>query len=187
MRDYKAVLLDRDGVINFDSDAYIKSPAEWQAIPGSIEAIAKLSNEGVQVAVVTNQSGIGRGLYDEAELTAIHNKMLEEIALQQGKISGIYFCPHLPSDQCQCRKPNPGLVKQALADMKLTADEAVLIGDSLRDIVAAQTCGCDAIVVTTGNGEITKVKVSAEIPVYANLAAWVEDFILWRSKHFQSS
>lgn len=185
MRDYKAVLLDRDGVVNFESNDYIKSPQEWHPIPGSIEAITKLTQRGVPVIIVTNQSGVGRGLYDEATLADIHQKMLTTIESQGGKIRAIYHCPHVPSDQCECRKPNPGMVKQALKELNLAAEEVVLIGDSLRDIVAAQTCGCDAVVVMTGYGAITQTKVSANTPIYGSLAEWVEDFLTWQSKHFQ--
>ena len=185
MRAYKAILLDRDGVINYDSDDYIKSPAEWQPIPGSLEAIAKLTQAGVPIAIVTNQSGVGRGLYDELTLAKIHQKLEQQVSGHGGKISAIYYCPHVPDDQCDCRKPNPGLLYQALKDLKVVANDAVLIGDSLRDIVAAQTCGCDAIVVRTGYGEITRLKVDKSIPVYSNLAAWVEDFLVWLSRHSQ--
>ncbi len=136
MRAYKAVLLDRDGVINVDSEAYIKSPAEWYPIAGSLEAIAKLTQAGILVSIVTNQSGISRGYYDEMMLEAIHEKLLATVANLGGKIQKIYYCPHKPSDACQCRKPKPGLIQQALADLQLLANEVIMLGDSLTDLEA---------------------------------------------------
>src|SRR5438552_3799866 len=114
----KLIILDRDGVINHDSDAYIKSPEEWTPIPGSVEAIARLHREGYHVIVVTNQSGVARGLFDLNVLSKIHNKMLEAVRAAGGQIEAIFFCPHGPDDGCACRKPLPGMFEEIMERMK---------------------------------------------------------------------
>lgn len=170
----KLVLLDRDGVINFDSEHYIKSPAEWKAIPGSLEAIAKLNQAGMKVAVVTNQSGIGRGLYDLETLAAIHHKMETELNAHGGHFDGIYFCPHHPDDQCDCRKPKPGMAIQAMHDFGISPEETIFIGDSYRDLQAAIAARCTPTLVLTGNGLKTQTtKDVSHITTYQNLAECV--------------
>lgn len=150
----KLIILDRDGVINFDSPDFIKSPEEWRPIPGSLEAIAKFNQAGYKVVVTTNQSGLGRGLYDENTLVSIHEKMLKAIQQAGGHIDHIFVCPHLPDANCDCRKPKPGLLYQVakyfnvnLQDLNIPA-----IGDSLRDLEAAKAANCRPILVHTGNG-----------------------------------
>lgn len=185
MQNYLAILLDRDGVINLESSEYIKSPDEWQPIAGSIEAISQLTKARLPVAIITNQSGIGRGLYDAATLNQIHDKLIARVNAAGGYISNIYYCPHLPSDNCECRKPKPKMLQQALSTLGVQPTDAVFIGDSLSDIEAAQACGCDPVVVTTGHGHQTKTKVAKHIPIYESLAMWAEDFLKWQSKHFR--
>lgn len=152
----KLIILDRDGVINEDSDEYIKSPAEWRAIPGSLEAIAQLNKAGFKITVATNQSGIARGYFSLETLQAIHQKMQTELAVFNGKIDYLVFCPHGPDDECDCRKPKPGLLKKIADHFQIDlTTQALAIGDSLRDIEAAQTLNCPAWLVKTGKGEKT--------------------------------
>lgn len=155
MIDKSFIILDRDGVINYDSDEYIKNPDEWRAIPGSLEAIAKLNCAGFSVMVVTNQSGISRGLYSLDMLAKIHNKLLNELKSVGGHIEEIFFCPHHPDDQCECRKPKPGMLYQLQKKYSVDLSKLFFIGDSIYDIKAAQTAGCIPILVLTGNGKKT--------------------------------
>lgn len=148
----KLIILDRDGVINFDSEHYIKSPTEWQAIPGSLEAISRLYQAGYKIAVATNQSGVGRGLYNLATLEKIHQKMQDELKKFGGKIDKIFYCPHTPEDNCDCRKPKAGLYHGIAKHYQCDLTEVPAVGDSLRDIQAAQMVGCHAMLVLTGNG-----------------------------------
>jgi len=149
------ILLDRDGVINQDSDAFIKSPEEWFPIPGSLEAIALLNEHGYRVVVVTNQSGIARGLFDVTTLDKIHKKMQTLVAEKGGLISAIYYCPHGPDDACNCRKPRPGLLLDFASDYSTDLSDVPVIGDSLRDLQAASVVGALPILVRTGKGEKT--------------------------------
>lgn len=149
------VILDRDGTINIDSDAFIKTPEEWQPLPGSLEAIALLNRHGFHVIVVSNQSGVARGLLDLATLDAIHAKMQQMTAEAGGTIEAIYFCPHGPEDVCDCRKPKAGLFRRFSADYQTELDQVYAIGDSLRDLQAAEAAGAKPILVKTGKGEKT--------------------------------
>jgi D-glycero-D-manno-heptose 1,7-bisphosphate phosphatase len=151
----KLVILDRDGVINFDSDQYIKSPAEWRPIPGSIEAIARLHQAGYRIAVATNQSGIGRGLFDMATLNAINDKMMEMVFRQGGRIDALFFCPHTATEECNCRKPRTGMLEEIAARFHTELKGVPLIGDSLKDLQAADTVGAQPILVLTGKGKGT--------------------------------
>lgn len=164
------VLLDRDGVINEDSEAFIKSPSEWIPIPGSLEAIALLNRHGYRVAVITNQSGIARGLYDQTTLARIHAKMLDRAQQAGGSIEAIYYCPHGPHDGCTCRKPKAGLLK-ALAQAKgIDLIGTPLIGDSWRDMQAARAVGARPLLVRTGKGEKTlKNHPELDVSVFQNL------------------
>jgi D-glycero-D-manno-heptose 1,7-bisphosphate phosphatase len=149
------IILDRDGVINHDPTGYIKSPDEWNPIAGSLEAIARFNRAGFTVLVATNQSGIGRGLYDVAALTRVHEKLAQLLTLVGGEITEIFFCPHHPDDQCLCRKPLPGLFQQMQAKYAIDFAETFFIGDSIGDVRAAQTVGCKPALVMTGNGRKT--------------------------------
>lgn len=155
MQQKRFVILDRDGVINEDSDSFIKSPEEWRPIPGSLEAIALLNRRGYEVVVITNQSGIARGLFDRATLERIHHKMRSLAATNGGKIAAIYVCPHGPADHCACRKPKPGLLKQFARKNNTCLSGIPLIGDAQRDIEAALAVRARPILVRTGKGEKT--------------------------------
>lgn len=171
----KLIILDRDGVINEDSDEYIKSPDEWRPVAGSLDAIARLTKGGYKVVVATNQSGIARGLFDIATLNAIHAKMVREVATAGGRIDAIFFCPHGPDDGCDCRKPKPGLLRQILERFEVPSKDALVIGDSLRDLQAAQAVGCPVILVLSGKGEKTmrggNLPPSAQVRVDLNAVA----------------
>lgn len=149
------IILDRDGVINHDSDHYIKHPDEWVAIEGSLEAISRLSHEGWRVFVATNQSGLARGLFDMQGLHAIHRKMQEALAEMGGTIEAIFFCPHGPDEGCLCRKPAPGLISDILSRADHPALGTPVVGDSHRDLSAAHALGARPILVQTGKGRRT--------------------------------
>lgn len=148
----KLVILDRDGVINYDSDNYIKSPEEWIPIPGSLKAISVLNNFGWKVAVATNQSGLARGLFNENTLFEIHQLMRSELENQQAKLDFLVWCPHGPHDQCECRKPKPGLYNQIGKHFRCSLQNVPVIGDSTRDLNAAVSVGARPILVKTGKG-----------------------------------
>jgi len=173
----QAVILDRDGVINFDSSEYIKSPPEWQPIPGSLEAIARLHNAGISVFIATNQAGVARGLISKESLEAIHSKMRDMIRQSGGEIRGIYQCIHHPDDACECRKPAPGMLLQILEDAGLEPGNTPFVGDSLKDIEAAESAGCRPVLVMTGNGHTTRQKRPDLPDVYENLADFADDFL----------
>lgn len=172
----KLIILDRDGVINIDSALYIKSPAEWKALPGSLEAIARLNQAGYKVVVATNQSGIGRGLFDMDTLNAMHEKMHKGLAAVGGRVDAIFYCPHTADEGCSCRKPKPGMFERIakLYNQDLTGVPA--IGDSLRDLQAASALGCAPILVRTGKGEKTEAdgNLPAGTKIHADLAAAVD-------------
>ncbi len=176
----KIIILDRDGVINQDSDAFIKSADEWIPIPGSLEAIARLNHAGYRVFVASNQSGIGRGLFDIEALNAIHQKFLAELYKQGGRVEAILFCPHSPEQQCACRKPKPGLYEEIASRTHQTLQDVPIIGDSLRDIEAAMAVNARPILVRTGKGE-AMLKQHAEelsgIPYFDNLLQAVDHLI----------
>ncbi len=168
----KLVILDRDGVINFDSDQYIKSPSEWRPIPGSIEAIARLNQNGYRIAIATNQSGIGRGLFDMATLNAMNDKMMELVFRQGGRIDALFFCPHTAVEDCNCRKPRTGMLEEIAARFHTELKGVPSIGDSLKDLQAAETVGAQPILVLTGKG--TRTRDEGGMPkktlVFENLA-----------------
>lgn len=172
----KLVILDRDGVINEDSDEYIKSVDEFRFIPGSLEAIARLNQAGYRVAVATNQSGIARGYFDLDTLNSMHGKLRRALAAVGGHIEMIAFCPHGPDDGCQCRKPLPGLLQEISKRLGQSLVGVPAIGDSLRDIEAARQVGASPILVRTGKGEHTLAKnVGLEgVPVYRDLSEAVD-------------
>ena len=168
------IILDRDGVINRDSDAFVKSPAEWRPLPGSIDAIAALSKAGFTVTVASNQSGLARGLFDRAALRAMHRKLRRLVAAAGGHIDRIVVCPHGPGDGCSCRKPRPGLLHRLARHYGTTLDGVPVIGDSARDLEAAVAAGATPILVRTGNGRRTEASLPdwlSSIAVYDDLAA----------------
>ncbi|RWU26930.1 D-glycero-beta-D-manno-heptose-1,7-bisphosphate 7-phosphatase [Pseudomonas alkylphenolica] len=174
----KLLILDRDGVINQDSDAYIKSLDEWIPIPGSIEAIAQLSKAGWTVAVATNQSGIARGYYDLATLEAMHARLRRLVAEQGGQVGLIVYCPHGPDEGCDCRKPKPGMLRTIARHYQSDLAGVWFVGDSKGDLEAALTVDAQPILVKTGKGEKT---LSKGIPqgtlIFDDLAAIARELI----------
>lgn len=168
----KLVILDRDGVINQDSDQFIKSPDEWKPVPGSLEAIARLNQAGYQVVVATNQSGIGRGLLDMATLNDIHDRMHRRLAAAGGQIAAVFYCPHAADAGCACRKPLPGLFEEIGRRFGMPLDGVPAVGDSLRDMQAGASVGCRPMLVLTGKGQLTRREggLPEGTDVFANLA-----------------
>ncbi len=180
LKNLKLIILDRDGVINEESPEYIKSPDEWQPIPGSMEAIALLSQAGYTIAVATNQSGIGRGYYTEDTLVEIHKKMINCAEMMGGRIDRVFYCPHRPDEHCSCRKPASGLFEQIATAYNIDLAGVVSIGDSLRDIKAAERVACKPILVLTGNGEQTLTEnpeLINKIPTFENLLIAVKNLL----------
>mgnify|MGYP002630545329 FL=1 len=175
----KLVILDRDGVINQDSASYIKSPDEWKPIPGSLEAIALLNQAGYRVLVATNQSGIGRGLFEMTTLNEIHNKMHRALGLVGGRVDGIFYCPHTQDAGCSCRKPKPGLLEEIARRFGVSLEGVPFIGDSLRDLQAAAAVGAQSILVLTGKGKKTRKDggMPENTVVYDDLAAAVHNLL----------
>jgi D-glycero-D-manno-heptose 1,7-bisphosphate phosphatase len=175
----KVVVLDRDGVINVDSDAFIKSPDEWVALPGSLEAIARLNQAGYRVAIATNQSGIGRGLFDMNALNAMHLKMHRMAAAVGGRIDAVFFCPHTAEDHCECRKPKPGMLKMIAERFEVDPKGTPSVGDSLRDLQAGAVLGFAPHLVLTGKGR--KTLEAGGLPegtkVHDDLRAFALDFL----------
>lgn len=171
--DLRLVILDRDGVINEDSDDYIRSVEEWRPIPGSIEALGMMANSGLLLAVATNQSGVGRGYYDLDTLEAMHVK-LHALAQKQGaRISRIEYCVHVPGEHCTCRKPRPGMLLNILDALDVRPQQALMVGDSPKDVQAAGAAGVRAVAVLTGKGQrmAAEGRVPVGTPVFADLAA----------------
>jgi D-glycero-D-manno-heptose 1,7-bisphosphate phosphatase len=176
----KLIILDRDGVINFDSEHYIKSPEEWKPLPGSLEAIALLNQNGFRVAVATNQSGVGRGLFDMQTLNAMHDKMHRLVSAQGGHVDAVFFCPHTPEEGCDCRKPKAGMFTAIAQRFSVDLQTVYAVGDSARDIVAAASVGCLPVLVRTGKGE--KTFANGDLPentlVFDNLLAAAQALVL---------
>ena len=178
----KLVILDRDGTINFDSDDYIKSALEWEPLPGAMQAIAALNHSGWRVVVATNQSGIGRGLFDITALNAMHDKMHRMAAVHGGRIDAVFYCPHAPEESCRCRKPSPGLYEQIAERFGVDLKDVPAVGDSLRDVQAAAAVGCELHAVQTGKGQN---ELSHGLPknwpqgtrIHADLAAFAQYLI----------
>lgn len=175
----KAVLLDRDGVINFDSPDYILSPEEWRPIPGSLEAIGRLTKAGIPVAICSNQSALGRGMMNEETFRAIHAKMMLAIEEKGGEIGHVAYCPHGPDEGCLCRKPMPGLLEEALTTLGVSASDALMIGDSAKDVQAAYAVGASAWLVQSGYGDAEKIlkksrDMMPDIAAYPDLASAVD-------------
>jgi D-glycero-D-manno-heptose 1,7-bisphosphate phosphatase len=176
----KVIVLDRDGVINEDSDAFVKSEGEWIPIAGSLEAIARLNQAGYRLVVATNQSGLGRGLLTLDDLNAMHQRLHDRLAELGGQVDAIFFCPHSPEDQCACRKPRPGLLVSIRERFGLAPCDLLVIGDSLRDLESAWAAGVEGALVLSGKGARTLADYGERLgatPVYRDLAA-VADAIL---------
>lgn len=175
----KLIILDRDGVINHDSDQFIKSPDEWVPIPGSLEAIARLHQAGYRVVVATNQSGIARGLFNIVTLNAIHQKMHAAAKMAGADIDAIFFCPHAADDNCDCRKPKPGMLHEIANRFEVSLKGVPTVGDSLRDLQAGFVTGCTPYLVLTGKGEKTRTKggLPPGTMVFPDLAAVVDHLL----------
>ncbi len=182
----KLIILDRDGTINEDSDDFIKSPDEWVPIPGALEAIARLNHAGWHTIIASNQSGLGRGLFDIAALNAIHTKLHKQLAALGGRMDAVFFCPHTPEDNCNCRKPLPGLYEQILDRMGVDANDVPSVGDTLRDMQAAVAAGCEPHLVLTGKavglrGQALPPTYPTNTTVHSDLNAFA-DFVIKRNE-----
>ena len=178
----KLVILDRDGTINRASDEFVKSPEEWHPLPGALEAISRLSHAGFHVVLATNQSGLGRGLFDMGALNAVHARMLKSVAAAGGRIDAIFYCPHAPDQGCACRKPEPGLLHQIQERYGVSLQGVPFVGDSLRDMQAAESAGCAPHLVRTGrNADVTALSLPMTFPastqVHTDLAAFVDHLL----------
>ena len=184
----KLVILDRDGTINRASDEFIKSPEEWQPLPGAMAAISRLNHAGYHVVLATNQSGLGRGLFDVAALNAVHSQMIKTLATAGGRIDAIFYCPHAPDEGCGCRKPWPGLFAQIAERYGVSLKGVPCIGDSLRDMQAAEAAGCDPHLVCTGRhadllGQALPPGFPANTRIHADLAACVDQLLNLETPH----
>ncbi len=179
----KLVILDRDGTINAESVEFIKSPEEWMPLPGALEAIARLNHAGWHVVVASNQSGLGRGLFDVASLNAMHAKLHKMLAAVGGRIDAVFYCPHTPDDKCHCRKPEPGLFEQIGERYGIDLKGVPVVGDALRDVVAGAAAGCEPHLVLTGNGAVYQGRaLPGTFPVgtrvHENLSAFANWLVL---------
>ena len=177
----KLIILDRDGTLNEDRDDFVKSPEEWVPLPGALEAISRLNHAGWHTVLATNQSGLGRGLFDMASLNAMHLKMNQALAKLGGRIDAVFFCPHTPEEHCACRKPLPGLMHQVAERYGVALRDVPMVGDSLRDLQAGAAAGCPTHLVRTGKGalfdDVKIAEVLQQVPgtqVHADLAAFAE-------------
>ena len=173
----KVIVLDRDGVINHDSDDYIKSAEEWRPLEGSLDAIARLKHSGYTVVVASNQSGLARGFFDIEALSAMHGKMDEMLAEIGARIDAIFYCPHGPEDGCDCRKPKPGMLLEIGQRFNVSLEDVIFIGDSISDIKAAYSAHAKAMLVRTGKGakaeKILQTECKGNVPVFDDLASAV--------------
>ena len=188
MTPVKLIILDRDGTINEDRDDFVKSADEWIPIPGALEAIARLNHAGWHTVIATNQSGIGRGIFDMSALNAMHLKMNQLLARLSGRIDAVFFCPHVLDDKCQCRKPLPGMFKQIGERFGVDLNKVLVAGDSLRDLQAGAALGCEPHLVRTGKAAVMNdeqlAQMVAAVPgtfVHADLKAFAE-FVVQRER-----
>ncbi len=184
----KLVILDRDGTINADSNEYIKSPDEWMPLPGALEAIARLNHAGWHVVIASNQSGLGRGLFDVASLNAMHTKMHKLLAAVGGRIDAVFYCPHTPDDGCHCRKPASGLFEQIGERYGIDLKGVPVVGDANRDIVAGAVAGCEPHLVLTGNGGVYRGQdLPSTFPAHTRVHEDLGAFADWLvAKHLQA-
>lgn len=177
----KLLILDRDGTLNRSRDDYVASPDEWEALPGALEAVARLNQGGWRVAIATNQSGIGRGLFDMAALNAIHAKMHRQLAAVGGRVEAIFFCPHAPEDGCHCRKPEPGLFEQIGQRFGLPLADVPVAGNALRHVRAGAAAGCPAHLLLTGHSEHLRAvdDASIDVPPHTRVHEDLSAFVDW--------
>jgi D-glycero-D-manno-heptose 1,7-bisphosphate phosphatase len=176
----KVILLDRDGVINYDSLEYIKSTDEFIPIPESINAIARLSKAGYKIGVATNQSGVSRGLYSEKELLAINQKMVNAVKEAGGSIDSIEYCIHLPEQHCLCRKPKPGMLHALAKKLQCSLLDVPFVGDRVSDIQVAQAVGASPVIIVSAMTDKINLKHYSQVPVYDSLASYVNDLLTTR-------
>lgn len=188
MQPVKLIILGRDGVLNYFREDHVKAPEEWQPIRGALEAVARLNHAGWHAVVATNQSGIGRGLIDMASLNAVHAHMIQLLAEQGGRLDAVFLCPHTPEEHCDCRKPLPGMMKQIAERYGLELSHVPMVCDTLRDLQAAQSAGCEPHLVRSGRAASLDDEQIAQwlaaVPgtcVHRDLAA-LADFILHRER-----
>ncbi len=174
MTDVRLVILDRDGVINFDSPDYIKSADEWEPIPGSLDAITRLTQAGIAVYIATNQAGVARGIFEMNSLEAIHEKLIEAVTSSGGVISGIEFCTHHPDDRCDCRKPAPGMLHRIAERSGIALAGQYFVGDSVKDVEAAEAAGCQPVLVLTVIGRATREERPDVAQVFDDLSAFAD-------------
>jgi D-glycero-D-manno-heptose 1,7-bisphosphate phosphatase len=180
----KLVILGRDGILNDFREDHVKAPEEWYPIPGALEAVARLNHAGWHAVVATNQSGIGRGMIDMASVNAVHAHMLRQLMAVGGRLDAVFFCPHTPEDRCECRKPLPGLLHDIGKRYNLDLKHVPLVGDTLRDLQAAQAAGCEPHLVLTGRAaglDAAQVHgLTSQVPgtqVHVDLAAFAEHLL----------
>jgi D-glycero-D-manno-heptose 1,7-bisphosphate phosphatase len=178
------VILDRDGVLNEEAPdrGYIRSPDEWRWIPGALEGLAMLSRAGVRVSIATNQSGVGRGIMSEADLARVHEQMNRDVQRAGGSIDAVFACMHAPDAGCACRKPAPGLIEAAIDASGIARENALVVGDDMRDLEAARAAGVPAVLVLTGKGKATAARVEAadgpQVSTYNDLAAFARQLTM---------
>ena len=188
----RLIVIGRDGILNVYREDHVKEPHEWLPIPGALEAVARLNQHGWHVVVATNQSGIGRGLFDMASLNAVHAHMMKLLAAQGGRIDAVFFCPHAPEEACDCRKPQPGMLLDIARRYGVDLRHVPLVGDTLRDLLAAQAAGCEPHLVLSGRaaalGDAELAQIVAQVPaarIHADLAAFADDLL--RREHPQAA
>ena len=188
----RLVILGRDGILNVYREDHVKSPDEWEPIPGALEAVARLNHAGWHTVVATNQAGIGRGMIDMASINTVHQRMMQRLAEVGGRVDAVFFCPHTPEDNCECRKPKPGLMKQIAQRYGIEPRTVPMVGDTLRDLQAARAAGCEPHLVRTGRAaaltDAQVVEIVQQVPmteVHDDLSDFV-DFLLERA-HVPSS
>lgn len=181
MPNQKLLILDRDGVINIESPDFVKTPEEWIPIKGSLEAIGRLSQAGYEIVIITNQSGLGRGLFSADMLAKMHARMIDYVQQHGGKIQSILFCPHKPDEECECRKPKDGMYRQLSERLNISFNGVYSVGDSVRDLLAAQSAGASPVLVKTGNGKKSIKEIASkpeldlqDAPVFDNLASFAD-------------
>lgn len=180
----RLVILGRDGILNVYREDHVKEPQEWRPVPGALEAVARLNQDGWHVVVATNQAGIGRGMFDMASLNAVHAQMMKLLAAQGGRLDAVFFCPHAPEEHCDCRKPLPGMMHDIARRYGVDLRQVPMVGDTLRDLQAAQAAGCEPHLVLTGRAagldEAQLSRIVEQVPgtrIHADLGAFADDLL----------